>query len=206
MKKLITAVIAASFFAIAACSDFGLANVEGTAKVVTNRGTGSSFQIQSGVWLTAAHVIPEGATTVTLELNNGSKLTAVVKWVDRNKDVAYLVAPKDYKIRVIPLVCIVPEQRSAVIHEGYPYGFPYGVYLGVVATKPFKLDGADAWPELQIVAMTAGPGSSGGVVLQRGKAVGMVVAGLPNNPTFTAIITGKYLCDVIATKTELFLG
>lgn len=201
MKKILMTImtIAALSFMSAACTQGP--TIEGTAKVRTETGQGSSFQIKQGRWLTAAHVT-NGATEVKLVLNDGTEVTAKVAWEDKFRDVALLIAPVNARVEVIPLLCVVPVRGESVIHRGYPLGFPYGVYFGRVATDEFSDDRLTLWPKVQIVSITGGPGSSGGVIQNRGYAVGMLVGGVPATPTMIFSLTGKYLCDVVEWNEE----
>lgn len=198
MKTLKTIIITAALaLGVLACSPTSETKIDGIAQVVTETGTGSSFQIRPGVWLTAAHVVGQ-AQTVKLKLRDGSEVTAEVKFSDRFRDVAMLVAPKNMAIEVLPLACVVPQIGDPVLHRGHPLGLPYGEYFGRISTKPFlATDRINYWPEMQITSITAAPGSSGGILQQRGFAVGMVVGQFTAAPTMMITLTGKYLCDVL---------
>lgn len=203
MKILKTIMISAALlFTITACTLGSATETPGIAKVVTTNGSGSAFQIKDGVWLTAAHVTTK-EKTVELELPDGRKMKAEVKWSDETRDVAMLIAPKGMKIEVVPLACAIPAQGQAVTHRGFPLGWTYFISQGRVATDVFnRLELPSMWSDIQVTVLTAAPGSSGGIIQAHGYAVGMVVGGHPQFSTMVITLTGKYLCDTIKKHEE----
>lgn len=202
MKKILTTImtIAALSFMTIACTPE--TKTDGIAKVITSSGVGSAFQIKDGVWLTAAHVLPDSAP-VSLRLRNGKDVVASVRWTDKFRDVAMLVAPKDLKIEVLPLACTRLQIQDTFLHRGHPFGMPYGEYVGRVATDLVLADErVPQWPEFYIVDLTAAPGSSGGVIQRNGFAIGMVVGQFSAAPTMVVVLSGRYLCDVIKWQEE----
>lgn len=175
---------------------------DGIAKVITSAGVGSSFQIKDGVWLTAAHVLPDG-NPVILQLRDGREIKAEVRWSDKFRDVAMLVAPKGMNIEVLPLACYTPKIGDFVLHRGHPFGLAYGEYRGAFATDAILADDrVPMWPEFYVTDITAAPGSSGGILQRSGYAVGMVVGQFSRAPTMMITLSGKYLCDVVKWQEE----
>jgi S1-C subfamily serine protease len=165
-----------------------------------NAGEGSKFGIGSGVVinsaadvLTALHII-EGATEVQLGFADGTRTSATVANVDRERDIAVLT-PAALPNLIVPATIGSPSTMRVgdeVFAVGNPLGLVGSLSAGVVSgldresTPPGRED-----PLRGLIQFDAAvnPGNSGGPLLdRRGQVVG-IVTGLIN-PTEQDVFIG----------------
>ena len=165
-----------------------------------NAGEGSKFGIGSGVVinsaadvLTALHII-EGATEVQLGFADGTRTSATVANVDRERDIAVLT-PAALPNLIVPATIGSPSTMRVgdeVFAVGNPLGLVGSLSAGVVSgldresTPPGRED-----PLRGLIQFDAAvnPGNSGGPLLdRRGQVVG-IVTGLVN-PTEQDVFIG----------------
>ncbi len=139
----------------------------------SNRELGTAFVVQlpSGaiVALTNAHVV-EGATALQGVTAIGQPVTATVKGIDPNTDIAVLLL--DVQLAPLPLRTQSLRQGEWVVAMGNPYGYSGSASRGSIA-KPSRQVSGVADPMIQ-VDINLNPGNSGGPLLDtQGQVVGV---------------------------------
>jgi len=136
-------------------------------------GMGSGFIVRAdGVVLTNAHVV-NGATEVTVKLQDRREFTAKVVGVDKLSDTAVLkIEGKDLPVVPIgnPNTTRVGEWVMAI---GSPFGFENTVTAGIVSAKARSLPEEGYVPFIQ-TDVAVNPGNSGGPLLNtHGEVIGI---------------------------------
>jgi putative serine protease PepD len=142
-------------------------------------GTGTGFTIDTkGDILTASHVV-NGASSITVKLQNGSRRTAQVLGVDNSTDVAVLkVNPSGLKLHPLPLAssqALSVGDRLAVV--GDPFRYDRSLSTGLVSALNRTIQAPDGFLVANAIQTdaTINPGNSGGPVLNaQGGVVGIV--------------------------------
>lgn len=142
----------------------------GVVRITGSSTYGSGFVVDSdGHILTNAHVI-DGATRLTVVLDDGTRLTARVVGTDPMRDIALIkVEPRQRQLTVLPLVKQTREGEE-VVALGYPLGGGnLTVTKGIVSVLVTR--GSLAYIQTDAAL---NPGNSGGPLLNsRGEVVGM---------------------------------
>jgi S1-C subfamily serine protease len=147
--------------------------------VQTNRGEGSGFIVDgSGHVITNNHVVA-GASRVTLELLDGTRVPAQVATTDPANDLAVLKAtiPAD-KLSVARLGdsdAVAPGE--SVVAIGSPFGFEHTITAGIVSAVNREFGGSrrrSAIPGLIQTDAAVNPGNSGGPLFNAaGEVIGV---------------------------------
>ncbi len=146
------------------------------------RGQGSGFLVSSqGEILTNYHVV-QGASRVTIVLEDGTRLPGEVAGTDPANDLALVRVAKDAVKSITPLVLgdsalVKPGQLAVAL--GNPYGFQGSVTVGVVSGVNRSLPSITRRPILGMIQTDAAifPGNSGGPLLSsRGEVIGINTA------------------------------
>ena len=140
-------------------------------------GSGSSWHIGNGYFVTNAHVI-SGAKSIKL-LVNGKKLAASAISVDEKLDLAILKIEGGFEnLNSIPLASGVSSGES-VFAIGYPLGSLLGTEPKISDGIVGALTGIGGDPTVMTVTTPIQPGNSGGPVLNEyGEVVGVIAAKL----------------------------
>ncbi|MEA2443486.1 MAG: putative serine protease PepD [Thermoleophilales bacterium] len=145
----------------------------------TTTATGTGFTIDGkGDILTASHVV-NGASSITVKLQNGTRRTATVLGVDRSTDVAVLkINPSGLTLHPLPLgssqALAVGDQLAVV---GDPFQFDRSLSTGVVSALDRTIQAPNGFDVAHAIQTDApiNPGNSGGPVLNaNGGVVGIV--------------------------------
>jgi S1-C subfamily serine protease len=146
-------------------------------QVVTATGTGFTIDTKGDI-LTASHVV-NGASSVTVKLQNGSRRTAQVLGVDHSTDVAVLkINPSGLTLHPLPLAssqALSVGDRLAVV--GDPFQYDRSLSSGLVSALNRAIQAPDGFLVANAIQTdaTINPGNSGGPVLNaRGGVVGIV--------------------------------
>ena len=185
--------------------------VSGGALRFSQRGQGSAFLIdQEGHFLTNFHVI-DGATRVTVILDDGQRLRGTVKGSDRANDLAIVQVDARQVDHLTPLVLgnsdlVKPGQLAIAL--GSPFGLQGSVTVGVVSGTGRTLPSVTQRPILNMIQTDAAifPGNSGGPLLNSmGEVIGIntAVASRGNESLGFAVPsnTAKAVLDRLLTGT-----
>jgi putative serine protease PepD len=149
----------------------------GKQQVVTATGTGFTIDTKGDI-LTASHVV-NGASSVTVKLQNGSRRTARVLGVDHSTDVAVLkINPSGLTLHPLPLAssqALSVGDRLAVV--GDPFQYDRSLSSGLVSALNRAIQAPDGFLVANAIQTdaTINPGNSGGPVLNaQGGVVGIV--------------------------------
>jgi putative serine protease PepD len=144
---------------------------------VTATGTGFTIDTKGDI-LTASHVI-NGASAITVKLQNGSRRTAQVLGVDHSTDVAVLkINPSGLTLHPLPLASsqvLSVGDRLAVV--GDPFQYDRSLSSGLVSALNRTIQAPDGFLVANAIQTdaTINPGNSGGPVLNaQGGVVGIV--------------------------------
>jgi S1-C subfamily serine protease len=145
----------------------------------TETATGTGFTIDTkGDILTASHVV-NGASSITVKLQNGTTRTAKVLGVDRSTDVAVLkIDPAGLTLHPLPLgssQALSVGDRLAVV--GDPFQYDRSLSTGVVSALNRTIQAPNGFQVANAIQTdaTINPGNSGGPVLNaEGAVVGIV--------------------------------
>ena len=157
-------------------------------------GTGSGWIARDGVVVTNAHVVDKAREVGVQLRGKGATYDAEVIWFDKVNDIAILRTPE---VSGVPALRIGPDPKAGTYAAalGYPGGGPYTVKparTGEVTRDPaFKLEGkALRVKVIPFRAVGAGPGSSGGPIVDRDAQVrGMIFAGKAGGNVGVAVPT-----------------
>lgn len=147
------------------------------ATIIGKEGHGSAFIVSpGGLVLTAAHVVPDGAETVAVELPTAEKLTAKVVRINRDRDVALLRLPEG-RYTAIPVGTVSSLRVGSPV---FAIGTPLDARLARTVTKgvvsALRMDGARRFIQSDVAVHA---GSSGGPLLdEHGRAVGITTSGI----------------------------
>ena len=137
-------------------------------------GVGSGFIISpDGYIVTNAHVV-DGASEVTVKLNDRREFTAKVIGADKRTDIA-LIKVDAKNLPALDLASTPPQPRQVewVIAIGSPFGFENSVTAGVVSGVQRALPGGQMTPFIQ-TDVAVNPGNSGGPLLNAsGQVIGV---------------------------------
>ena len=137
-------------------------------------GVGSGFIISpDGYIVTNAHVV-DGASEVTVKLNDRREFTAKVIGADKRTDIA-LIKVDAKNLPALDLASTPPQPRQGewVIAIGSPFGFENSVTAGVVSGVHRALPGGQMTPFIQ-TDVAVNPGNSGGPLLNAsGQVIGV---------------------------------
>jgi len=137
-------------------------------------GVGSGFIISpDGYIVTNAHVV-DGASEVTVKLNDRREFTAKVVGADKRTDIA-LIKVDAKNLPALDLASTPPQPRQGewVIAIGSPFGFENSVTAGVVSGVHRALPGGQMTPFIQ-TDVAVNPGNSGGPLLNAsGQVIGV---------------------------------
>lgn len=149
----------------------------GKQQQVTATGTGFAIDTKGEI-LTASHVV-NGASSITVKLQNGSRRTAQVLGVDNSTDVAVLkVNPSGLTLHPLPLAssqALSVGDRLAVV--GDPFRYDRSLSTGIVSALNRTIQAPDGFLVANAIQTdaTINPGNSGGPVLNaQGGVVGIV--------------------------------
>jgi S1-C subfamily serine protease len=141
--------------------------------------TGSGFVVNGdGTIITNAHVV-DGASKVTVSFKEGGQaITAQVKGVDNDSDVAVLkIDPKGQNLSVMPLGDSSKVQvGDPVVAIGNPFGLQRTVTSGIVSGLQRQLNAPSGFPINDVIQTDASinPGNSGGPLLNaQGQVIGI---------------------------------
>jgi S1-C subfamily serine protease len=144
---------------------------------VTATGTGFTIDTKGDI-LTASHVI-NGASSITVKLQNGSRRTAQVLGADHSTDVAVLkIDPSGLTLHPLPLAssqALSVGDRLAVV--GDPFQYDRSLSSGLVSALNRTIQAPDGFLVANAIQTdaTINPGNSGGPVLNaQGGVVGIV--------------------------------
>ena len=151
----------------------GVVRIEGTS------GAGSGFIVDpAGYILTNEHVV-DGATRMTVVLDDGARLAARVVASDATRDIAMLKIETTHQLTALPIATSTRE-GDQVVALGYPLNLRDGVTVTQGIVSAFRTFRGVAY--IQTDAAT-NPGNSGGPLLNlRGEVVGMNTSGLREIP------------------------
>jgi S1-C subfamily serine protease len=149
----------------------------GTRHQVTATGTGFTIDTRGDI-LTASHVI-NGASSVTVKLENGTRRAAQVLGADHSTDVAVLkINPSGLTMHPLPLAsseALAVGDRLAVV--GDPFHYDRSLSTGLVSALNRTIQAPDGFFVANAIQTDAAinPGNSGGPVLNaQGGVVGIV--------------------------------
>ncbi|MDQ1463345.1 MAG: putative serine protease PepD, partial [Actinomycetota bacterium] len=144
---------------------------------VTATGTGFTIDTKGDI-LTASHVV-NGASSITVKLQNGSRRTAQVLGTDHSTDVAVLkINPSGLTLHPLPLAssqALSVGDRLAVV--GDPFQYDRSLSSGLVSALNRTIQAPDGFLVANAIQTdaTINPGNSGGPVLNsQGGVVGIV--------------------------------
>ncbi|MDP3061717.1 MAG: trypsin-like peptidase domain-containing protein [Chloroflexota bacterium] len=144
-------------------------------RIVTDLGSGSGVILTSnGVILTNNHVIVD-AKTIAVYLDDGTKLTGVVKWRDQVRDLALVKV----EATGLPAASLGDLGQVAVGADAVVLGYPLGgkdltVTKGIVSSVKSDVGRNVTWLQTD---SAVNPGNSGGPVFNlQGQVVGIVSA------------------------------
>lgn len=144
--------------------------------------TGSGFLIDdAGHILTNSHVV-DNASTVTVNLSDGTEVSASVLGVDAADDLALVKVDASEVSHVTPLTLgdsdsVQPGHMAIAL--GSPYGLEGTITVGVVSGLDRSLTGDDGRPVTGVIQTDAAlnPGNSGGPLLNSdGEVIGVNTA------------------------------
>ena len=150
------------------------------------RGIGSGFLVDTkGHFVTNNHVV-EGATRVTLVLENGKRLSGTVTGTDATNDLAVITVDTQGVQGISPLALadsslVRPGQLAIAL--GSPYGLQGTITVGIISGTNRSLTAESSRPMVNMLQTDAAifPGNSGGPLLNsQGEVIGVN----------TAIVTG----------------
>ncbi len=157
---------------------FGPFGPFGPSQQPQSTATGSGFVIDGqGHILTAAHVV-DGASTITISLQNGTTRKATLVGEDKSTDVAVLkVDPSGLSLDPLPL----GSSKSLTVGDaiaaiGDPYGYRRSLSTGVVSGLDRTIQAPDGFTIPHAIQTDAAlnPGNSGGPVLDaNGQVIGI---------------------------------
>jgi putative serine protease PepD len=149
----------------------------GKQQRVTATGTGFAIDTKGDI-VTASHVV-NGASSITVKLQNGARRTAKVLGVDRSTDVAVLkIDPSGLTLHPLRLgssQALSVGDRLAVV--GDPFGYDRSLSTGVASALNRTIQAPDGFLVANAIQTdaTVNPGNSGGPVLNaQGDVVGIV--------------------------------
>lgn len=173
---------------------------------VGDGGHAAGVYLSGGLVVTAAHVVGDGKTSLTVETETGTSLRADVLSISREFDLA-LLSVQGLKAREARLNCAVTTPVgtpvTAVGHHGkFRFIHTRGTIAGTLL-PPSALNADDA-KRLIPVSMTILPSMSGGpLVTDDGRVVGIVDAVLvdgPVVPAFTGLgfaVPASAVCEML---------
>jgi len=141
-------------------------------------GEGTGFVVGPGLVATAAHVV-DGASSIKLRMNSGSRSDALVVGFDRGRDLALLQASRPLRTQALGFETSTAPVGSDVVAMGFPLGLPLTATKGSITGLHRSITVEDVhYRDLLQTDAAVNPGNSGGPILdRRGRVVGMVVAG-----------------------------
>jgi putative serine protease PepD len=151
----------------------------GVVDITQTTATGSGFVVdEDGHIVTAAHVV-NGASSVTVNFQDGTSRKATVLGQDEATDVAVLkVDPSGLALRPLPLAgsasLNVGDQVAAI---GDPFGYARSISTGIVSGLDRTIQAPNGFTVAHAIQTDAAlnPGNSGGPVLDAsGRVVGIV--------------------------------
>ena len=165
-------------------------------KIETSRGHGSATHIGDGLYLTAAHVIGDGAS---IKISGHG---ATLLWANASYDIALVSGPEI--AASVPLACYTPQLGEA----GEAHGNP--MELSDITTTARVAGSARTIGEWKLaipVDGALGPGMSGGAFVIGGALVGVNV-GSALAPTgrgasffgLAVVVPGSVVCDLMGRK------
>jgi putative serine protease PepD len=170
--------------------------------------TGTGFTIDTkGDILTASHVV-NGASSITVKLQNGSRRTARVLGVDHSTDVAVLkVDPAGLTLHPLPLAssqALSVGDRLAVV--GDPFRYDRSLSTGLVSALNRAIQAPDGFLVANAIQTdaTINPGNSGGPVLNaQGGVVGIVDQIATGSSTIDSSTGVGFAIPIDVVKAEL---
>ncbi len=139
------------------------------------RGVGSGFIVDpKGYILTNQHVV-QGATRITVRLQNGEEFRGVVKGVDEETDLAVV---KVETTRDLPVVKLGDSNTAQVgdwvLAIGSPFGLDQTVTAGIISTKERQTPLFTSFQQFLQTDAAINRGNSGGpLVNMRGEVIGI---------------------------------
>ncbi|TWI75589.1 Do/DeqQ family serine protease [Desulfobotulus alkaliphilus] len=144
----------------------------------TSLGSGVIIDGERGYVLTNAHVVARGET-ITVTLENGSELPALLVGADTESDLAVLRIESDTALPQAPMgVSHDLMIGETVIAIGNPFGFSHTVTTGVIsATNRHVRSNRQVFKRFIQTDASINPGNSGGPLLNiRGELIGINTA------------------------------
>jgi len=157
-----------------------------TVYIETNNGSGSGMIIDNFNILTNAHVV-SGATRILVYLSDGKSISAELKGIDENLDLALLQTKEQLKNFVVLGDSDKATQGEEVFSLGFPFGIKGDVSFkeGTISRKINSSSGSYLETSAEIH-----PGNSGGPLVDRfGNVIGINSAGFGNS--INGIIIGE---------------
>jgi len=146
------------------------------------RGTGSGVVVRSdGYILTNNHVI-DGATDITVTLDNQREMKAKLVGTDAKTDIAVLKVDAT-NLPTIPMADSSQARvGDLVLAMGSPFGLKQTVTMGIVSARGRTGMGIEEYEDFIQTDASINPGNSGGALLNtRGELIGINTAILANN-------------------------
>ena len=163
-------------------SDFFTVDIEPIPQGETARGT--AFPLDSGLWLTARHVVGDDCARIAMIIE-GETILAHIKYLDPNADLAVLQTDP-VAVPSLPIVTKDPAEDASAFAFGFPKGTLGGTQDQLLGRTHMKLGGrlmgsapVLAWAELDRSpeSFESIQGISGGPMLDdSGNVVGIIVA------------------------------
>lgn len=146
----------------------GDARLSQVVRVAGEYGNGTGFVVNGGLVVTARHVV-EDTDTPTIQFENGTEKLAFVLARANEYDIAVIAVPSADHAVPASLDCRASRLGEPVSTVGHPFGLPYVLTTGIVASdRPFR-DGTI------ILEMVINPGNSGGPVFAAdGRVIGLI--------------------------------
>jgi serine protease Do len=143
----------------------------------TKRSAGSGFIIDPAGWIITNNHVVDGATKVTVTLDDGSSYQATVRGTDDKVDLAVLKIDSQ---RPLPFLQLGNSDAARVgdwvLAVGNPFGLGGSVTAGIISAHNRNLHAGPYDDFLQIDA-SINPGNSGGPVFnQQGQVIGVSTA------------------------------
>jgi S1-C subfamily serine protease len=138
-------------------------------QIETGQGLGSGVVYDKrGLILTNAHVV-QGATKLTVRLQDGSTLDGQVLGADTQADVAVVRVQADEPLPVARLAQDKPKVGQMAIAIGSPFGLQESVTAGIISAVSRPVGGESGGITIEMIQTDApiNPGNSGGALANR---------------------------------------
>lgn len=176
-------------------------------KLHSEPGIASAVHVGGGYFLTAAHVFSDTETTLSLQTSSDDYISAIVVWISKDYDIAFLHADLDASISIdyYEIDCNPLNIGDELVLMGNPKHIDFARSWARVSSD--KMENVSIWERIVVVNGTIIPGMSGGAAIDNRNKLRGINVGLLTHQTgssmmgpvrsltnFSYIVSGDDIC------------